>query len=317
MKKAKYSIVIPIFNASQTIEELLLRLDRVMKKNKLFYEVVFINDGSSDKSEEILSKIARKRFDVKYIELMRNFGQHNALICGINYAQGDFVITMDDDLQHPPEEIIKLVNKINLGQFDLVYGEYENKQHSSFRNWGSKIGSRLIASISGTKSKITAFRIFNKIVRDKIIKRQYYSPNLGALISAIVSPDRIGRVKIKHNRRKVGKSSYNTIKLWLFFQNLIINYTTAPLTAIFYFGLIVLVLSFAYAIILLINHIYQIWFIGNYGLIYLSICFFSGLILSSIGLSNLYLSRIYWTVLQRPQYEIRKVVMKENKKTQL
>ena len=138
--RVEYSIVIPVFKSSECLCELYDRLTRVFKKISPHYEVIFVDDASPDDSWITLQQMRFKDHRVKIIQHTRNFGQHKATLCGLKYSKGDFVITMDDDLQHPPEEIPTLIEAIrNNDEIDAVFASYESKQHSWFRNLGANV----------------------------------------------------------------------------------------------------------------------------------------------------------------------------------
>src|SRR5688572_27767623 len=138
MESCNYSVVVPVFNSEKTIAELFKRIEDVFKEAAESFEIILVDDGSGDDSWEEIKKL-KQNFPgiVKGVRFSKNFGQHNALLCGFRFTKGNFVITMDDDLQTPPEEIHKLMKAINGSKSDMVYGTYESKQHSGFRNSGS------------------------------------------------------------------------------------------------------------------------------------------------------------------------------------
>ena len=140
LREVDVSVVVPVYNSEDTLDSLIVRLEAVFSAIGRTFEVVFVDDGSRDGSWPVLERIKAARAEtVTAVQLMRNFGQHNALMCGFRHCRGAFVITMDDDLQNPPEEIPKLLNAIDAQKLDLVYGVEAEKNHENWRNLGSAV----------------------------------------------------------------------------------------------------------------------------------------------------------------------------------
>lgn len=169
MSACNYSLVIPVFNSEKSLRELFTRVTNTFQKIGQSFEIIFVEDGSQDESWNEVTKLKQEFPDiVRGIRFTKNFGQHNALLCGFRFTKGEWVITMDDDLQTPPEEISKLINKINETKADLVYGKYETKQHSLMRNTGSRLLKRLAPYASGNTTEGSSFRIISKDIVDQI-----------------------------------------------------------------------------------------------------------------------------------------------------
>jgi len=211
--------------------------------NKTF-EVIFVNDCSKDNSYKVLKNIHEKNQDVIVIDLMKNYGQQNALMCGFNYCKGKYIITLDDDLQNPPEEIPKLYQKIIDG-YDVVLGTYQIKHHNPYKNIGSYIVRKLNNRIFSTENKIkfSSFRILKKSIIDEIKFMRTPFPYISGMILSVTSS--IANVEIDHFPRKHGESHYNFKKLINLSFNLLINYSSIPLRFIGALGLIVSLLSFS------------------------------------------------------------------------
>ncbi|MCJ7698135.1 MAG: glycosyltransferase family 2 protein [Thermoplasmata archaeon] len=306
MNETKYSIIIPVYNSEKTLIELTNRLTTVLSKITINYEIIFIDDCSSDNSWQILKELYLKDHKVKIIRLQKNFGQHNATLCGLNHAKGDYVITMDDDLQHPPEEIPKLINKVQDG-FSVVFGKYKIKYHSRIKNFFSKqfqIFVRYILNLPATVF-ISSFVILRSdVVKNMIhIKSSYiYLP---ALIQKSVPINKIINVEVSHNPRNIGKSKYNLTKYFSFALNLIINYSSLPLIALSVFGFLLSLTSFGFGFLILINKILD----PNYGVLgwnslMVAISFIGGTILIGMGIIGEYLRRILTEVSHGQQYVI-------------
>ena len=206
------SIVIPTFNAKDNISRLCKELLKVFDKFKI--QIVIINDCSQDNThEECLKLIEEHRNELSYIKLSKNVGEHNAVMAGLKYSLGDWIIIMDDDFQNPPSEALKLLNYSLSHQFDVVYGNYKKKKHNFFRNTISKIND-LTANYILNKPKglyLSSFKAINKKTVKKI--SNYYGPfpYIDGLIISLTS--NIGSIETQHNERKTGKSGYSLIKL--------------------------------------------------------------------------------------------------------
>ncbi len=171
------SVVIPVYNSESILPNLVARLIETLNSISSNYEILLINDGSQDKSWTSIQKLSVENKQVRGVNLRRNYGQHNALLCGIRLAQHDVIVTMDDDLQHPPEEIHKLVQRLNEG-YDVVYGIPAELVHSSWRNFSSRFTKRFLGKILGVEGikYISAFRAFKKELRTAF--NQFDSPNV-------------------------------------------------------------------------------------------------------------------------------------------
>lgn len=217
--KIRYSVVIPVYNSENEILELNSRIKDVFKKIDRDYEIIFVNDFSIDKSANLLKNLANDDPKVKFISLSKNFGQQNTIFCGFHFASGDYIITMDDDIQYPPEEIPRLIDVIKKYNYDLVYGQCKKEKDSLFRKVGSAVFDFLISFVIGQKNKICSMRIIKRLVIEKIIKNKNYHVNIDAYIFAAIPKIRIGVCSISHNERKFGHSNYSFMKLIRFAIN--------------------------------------------------------------------------------------------------
>ena len=256
MANQKFSVVIPVYNSEKTLIELTDRLSATFSKIPGEYEIVFIDDCSSDNSWSILERIHQKDSNVKIIHLQKNFGQHNAILCGLNYAQGDYIITMDDDLQNPPEEIPKLINKMQEG-YPVVYGRYKIKHHGRVENFFSKRFQTFVHWILDIPNMvfISSFALFTSdVVKNMVhIKSSYIF--LPALVRNSVPANKIANAEVTHHPRMVGKSNYNIVKYLSLSLNLIINYSVLPLLFVGFFGVVVSFISFCYGTSILVRYL--------------------------------------------------------------
>lgn len=302
-----FSVVVPVFNSEATLKEFFQRINETFNSMKKSFEVIFIDDGSRDKSWKILGELKKENPGVvTAIRLNKNFGQHNATFCGFNFAKGNYIVTIDDDLQNPPEEIPKLISRIEDEDCELVYGIYKEQQHSFIR----KLASRLVRKYSdfwlSRHAHATSFRLIKKELLDKILDHFQSFVFIDEMLSWYT--DNIQTVIVQHEKRKISKSGYGSGKLLNYFANLVIYYTNIPLKIMVYggfiFSIVFFVISIAYVIVKI--------FVENVPLGYTSlivgILFSTSLILLALGIIGEYLSRLYMVQNKKPPYIIKKVL---------
>lgn len=299
------SIIIPTYKSS-VIEELIYEiLDAT--KNKYKIEILIVDDEGNFSNWNLFEKICSKNTNVKYIELSKNFGQHNAIMAGINFAKYEFIVTIDDDLQNPPGEIEKIVSHLINNDFDLVYGSPNKSKHSIPRRIMSK-GIRLILTkILRVKNvgKISSFRILR---RDLLSKMSINSSEVSvdALLSWATS--NIGFIGVEHNPRVNSKSNYSNKKLINFAITSIINFSTMPLkiatsAGIFTFGVGAVVL-------IVILGKYFVFGINVPGFTTLAslIILLSGTQLIILGILGEYLSKMHINIMNKPIFKVRRTI---------
>ncbi|WP_461205791.1 glycosyltransferase family 2 protein [Clostridium sp. DL1XJH146] len=222
------SVVIPVYNSFSSLDELYTQLIKVLETIFVDYEVILVDDYSSDDSFVKMREIHKKNNKFKVIRLKKNYGQQNAIKCGLDFASKDYVITMDDDLQHPPEEIINIMKKMD-EEYDVVYGIAEKKEHNFLRNLGSKATNSLFNIICHKPKdiKVSSLRCIRKDVLKEIKKNKTSFVYISAIILSITK--NIGNVYIKHRPRRYGKSNYNFSKLAKLFLKLYIYYSDTKL----------------------------------------------------------------------------------------
>lgn len=306
-KKTKLvSVVVPVFNSSSTLLELSQRLIKILIKMNIPYELIFIDDGSVDDSWKILESLQRKDKKIKIIQLNNNFGQHNALMCGFTYSKGGYIVTIDDDLQIPPEEIIKLYKKILEG-YDLVYGEYLSKRHSFCRNLGSSLIQLVYKKIFQVSGNLTAFRIIRREIIAEILA---YNRNY-TFVDGLLAwhTKNIGYVDVKHYPRSKGKSGYSIRKLLVLSFNMLTNFSILPLQMASVTGFIMSGIGLIFAVYIIVKKLYFGIPVTGFASIIVSITIFSGTQLISIGLIGEYIGRIHLNLNNKPQYTIRKKIL--------
>ncbi len=305
------SIVIPVYNSEKTIKVVVKKIkDALFRKTD--YEVILVDDRSKDGSHEKCMDLSKKYSYVKFIALSKNFGQHNAILAGLHYVKGDYIVFMDDDLQTPPEEIPKLIKKIEEGH-DVVYANYHSKHHSNLQNIGSRIND-IMANILLRKPrnlKLTSYFIIKKYLADEIVNYNGPYPYLGGLI--LRSTDNIGIVNITHNKRESGKSNYSFMKLLRLWVSGFTNFSVKPLRIAFFLGTLCSATGLVYSIVLIIRKIMDPQVILGWTSMIIAILLFSGLQLILIGLVGEYIGRMFMVQNKQPQYVIKEKYNVDNR----
>ncbi|MDR1800531.1 MAG: glycosyltransferase family 2 protein [Lachnospiraceae bacterium] len=302
-----FSVVVPVYNSRNSLELLYNRIKSVFEQTICQpFELILVDDASTDDSFLIMEKLRQADRRIKIVQLARNFGQHKALMCGLSYVKGDFVITIDDDLQHPPEEIIKLTDYIQKHpEIDVVIGNYINKKHNTFRNLGSNAMHLLSRIMLGSDKniKLTSFRLMRRYVADALLKNTERSPRIGHLLLA--TTNRIANTPVLHAQREYGKSGYSYRRLIHDFISNIINNSDLPLNLVGRLGIISFFISLALLAYYLIKYFVTGYGVSGWITQVLLLVAFSGLILFSLGIIGKYLIRIMGESKKAPIYVIR------------
>ncbi|RVT96663.1 glycosyltransferase [Rhodovarius crocodyli] len=222
------SIVVPVYRGADTVGQLVAALSALKPEGGL--EIVLVNDGSPDNSGEVCRQLAATAtVPLTYVEHARNFGEHNAVMTGLRHARGAYIINMDDDLQNPPEEVIKLYDHARLGNWDVVYTRYEKKEHEGWRNLGSQFANK-VADWLLDKPKglyLSSFRCMSALVVREVTKYRGPYPYIDGLIMQVTQ--RIDSIVVAHYPRAVGRSNYTMTRLIRLWMNLATNFSVAPL----------------------------------------------------------------------------------------
>lgn len=288
----KISIVIPVFRSAESLEPLVIRLINVLKEMVRDYEIVFVDDCSPDNSWSVLKMLKEKHGEkLKIARLLVNSGQHNAILCGFTLATGDVVVTMDDDLQNPPEEISKLIEGVDQG-FDLVIGAYDSKKHTAARNIAGKMFDQLQKWIFGLPNdfQLTSFRATKKAVVKSTCQMGGVFPYITAML--LSNSATYKNVSVKHDLRPFGNSNYTIKRSFLLAANLIFSYSPYPL----YFVAFLCLLAFFISIILGINTAYSALVYGTsvpgWASTVVIVAFFNAFIMLCLVIFGVYMSRI-------------------------
>jgi undecaprenyl-phosphate 4-deoxy-4-formamido-L-arabinose transferase len=301
------SVVIPVYNSADMLSVLYRRLRAVLAATGKRFEVVLVDDGSQDDSWAMLEQLqALDPNHVVAIQLMRNFGQHNALMCGFRHARGQFIITMDDDLQHPPEEIPKLLTAIERGDLDLVYGAYDRKQHGAAKNLASQVVNLFYRLVFNSPVTVTAFRVIRRELLETVLS---YSLNFTFVDGLLAwNTRRIGEVSVAHHPRALGRSGYRFGKLLTLALNLFTNFSLLPLQFVSFCGVSAALMGFVLGLYYFYQHLASGITVPGYASTIVSILVLGGLQLLGLGIMGEYVGRLHLNVNRKPQYSVRNVV---------
>ena len=299
----KISICIPVYNGAKTIGPLVGKLkEELLMKYKI--EIVLVNDGSNDNSSEVCEMLAKSDSLVKFINLSRNFGEHNAVMAGLNYCTGDCAVIMDDDFQTPPEEVSKLIAKLNEG-YDVVFSSYGKKQHNVFRNIGSKFNN-LIATIMIKKPYnlyLSSFKVINRFLIDNIIKFKGPYPYVDGLILRISR--KYATVHVSHAKRVEGKSGYTLKKLISLWLTTFTNFSVLPLRFATIVGFLFALISLCGAIFVIIEKIMDPNLPMGWASLIVSLFLVASVQMFAIGIVGEYLGRLFMKSTDMPQFIVR------------
>jgi glycosyltransferase involved in cell wall biosynthesis len=303
----EYSVIVPVFNSEKTLEELFTRISSVFSEPAINFEIIFVDDGSSDNSWEIIKNLKNNNKEtIKAARLSKNYGQHNATFCGLGFAEGNNIITIDDDLQTPPEEISKLISTMKADSSEMVYGYYKNKKHSIFRNAGSKMLKKTGKMLKRSHGEGSSFRLFTKELADKILTHSQNFVFVDELL--LWYTDDISFCSVEHLERKEGRSGYSNFKLINLALNLMIYYSAIPLKIMTWGGLLSSILSFLVGIYFLLRKIFFHHIPAGYTSLIVAILFSTSLIIFSLGIIGEYIYRMYMLQNKKPSFSIKKVL---------
>ena len=297
-------MVVPVYNGQATLTELVTRLGIVLAGISAPFEVLLINDGSKDRSWNVIRELSKNHDWVRGIDLTRNFGQHNALLCGIRHATREITVTMDDDLQHPPDEIPKLLERLAEG-YDVVYGKPQHEMHSFWRNFASRTTKLVLAGILGadTAANVSAFRAFRTQLRDGFANYQSPYVSIDALLAWQTT--RFTYVNVRHDPRVEATSNYNFRKLMTQAFNMMTGFSVFPLQAAILLGFALTVFGIALLVYVLGSYLVHGSTVPGFTFLASIISIFSGAQLFVLGIMGEYLARMHFRSMEKPPYVIR------------
>lgn len=306
MSSPALSFVIPLYNSAATIGPLVKTIDAMSIDGG--HEVVLVNDGSADNTRAVCHELVKTcKTPVTYIEHARNFGEHNAVMTGWRHASGTFVVNLDDDGQNPPEEAVRLWQHATREGLDVVFGHYEIKQHSLFRNFGSWFTNRMTdwALDKPAGFYLSSFRCVSGFITKQVANYSGPYPYLDGLLLQVTQ--RIGSITVRHDKRTAGTSGYTFRRLLRLWLSAWLNFSLAPLRAATLLGLLAALGGLASFSVIL-----WLWFEDRgpgygWGWVTSAVVLFSGVQLVMLGLFGEYLGRMFLTINQRPQAVVREI----------
>jgi glycosyltransferase involved in cell wall biosynthesis len=298
------SIVVPVYNSQDSLAELTARLQQVLTPLAKAYEVILVNDGSQDQSWQTICQLSERHAWVRGINLMRNYGQHNALLCGVRAASYETVVTLDDDLQHPPEEIPKLLSELDRG-YDVVYGTPIHQKHSLWRNLASYFTRLALQGTMGVQNarKVSAFRALRTQVRSAFASYQSPFVILDVLLSWGTTS--FAAVPVNHAARQMGVSNYTFRKLILHAINMVTGFTVLPLQLASLMGFGFALFGILVLFYVIGRYLVQGGSVPGFPFLASIIAIFSGVQLFALGIMGEYLARMHFRIMEKPTYVVR------------
>ncbi len=310
-RQAAVSVVVPVYNSAESLRELTDRITATLRGR--CFEIILVNDASADDSWDVVVALQSEHPTVRGIDLARNFGQHNALLAGIRAARYDVVVTVDDDLQHPPEEIPRLVERLDDG-FDVVYGAEHSEVHGLLRTSASRLTKLALSQFmaADTARHVSAFRAFRTSIREAFATYDAAMVNIDVMLTWGTS--RFTYVEVHHDQRKYGQSNYTVGKLMTHAWNMITGYSVRPLQLASFLGFAftafgILVLGFVLG-----NYFVRGGKVPGFTLLASAIAIFAGIQLFALGVIGEYLARTHMRIMGRPGYVVRSTTFDEPQK---
>ena len=313
--KTLVSFVIPCYRSQDTISGVVREIRETMAALSPYdYEIVLVNDGSPDNTFEVISELALSDSHIIAVDLAKNFGQHAALMSGLNNCSGDIIVCLDDDGQTPACEVGKLLERLESDDCDIAMAAYEHKQHSAFRNFGTKLNNLMTEIMLGKPRDLsmTSYFAMKRFVVDEILNYKNCFPYLDGLILRCTR--RIRTVPVEHRAREVGSSGYTLGKLFSLWMDGFTAFSVKPLRLASIFGALTAFAGFIYTIVIVINYFVGSGIpIGWSSTVALQLII-GGIILLVLGLIGEYIGRIYMCINSAPQYVERRVIRRDNAK---
>ena len=304
------SVVVPVYRSAASLATLHRRVVEAVEKLTQDFEIILVEDCGGDSSWEVIEEIAKNDFRVQGVRMSRNFGQHNALLCGIRAARYDVIVTLDDDLQNPPEEIGKLIGLLD-EEVDVVYGTPDNEHHGFLRDQASRITKLALQSAMGaeTARNVSAFRVFRTRIRDAFAS--YRGPYVSIDVLLTWGTTRFAHLPVRHEPRHVGESNYTLRKLSTHALNMMTGFSTLPLQIASIIGFIFTLFGFGILAYVMIGYFSRGGSVPGFPFLASIIAIFSGAQLFALGIIGEYLARMHFRTMDRPAYVVRAIADRE------
>lgn len=309
----KISFVIPCYRSEQTLPRVIAEIEEKMKTMEGYeHDIFLVNDCSPDNTLDVIKKLCEEHPHIKGIGFAKNFGQHSALMAGLRYSDGDYVVCLDDDGQTPANEVDRLIEKLEEG-YDAVYAEYEHKRHSSFRNFGSHVNEMMARVLLGKPKELflsSYFAVKRFVVDDMVRYENSYPYVIGLVLRATKN---IVNVPVNHREREEGTSGYTLKKLLGLWFNGFTAFSVKPLRIATFLGVMSAGLGFVYGFYTIVKRLVNPDVPVGFSALMSAIVIFGGLIMFMLGLIGEYVGRIYISMNNSPQYVIREKMNLEGK----
>jgi undecaprenyl-phosphate 4-deoxy-4-formamido-L-arabinose transferase len=304
MSNTSLSIVIPVYNSAAILPELIKQLHELLPAMAVNHEIILVNDGSKDESWAVICSLTAEYPELRGINMMRNYGQHNALLCGIRAARLAIIVTMDDDLQHPPAEIQKLLAKLAEG-FDVVYGFPQKERHGFLRTLASQMTKIALQRSMGaeTARKISAFRAFPSGLSAAFA--DYRSPFVSIDVLLTWGATRFTAITVRHAPRNSGASNYTFMKLLTHAFNMMTGFSVIPLQIASFMGFACALFGLFILVYVLGRYFLLGYSVPGFPFLASIIAIFSGAQLLALGIIGEYLARMHFRMMERPTYTIK------------
>lgn len=304
------SIVVPVYNSEQSLPLLVQAIETALADYGAPFELILVNDGSRDQSWAVIQTLVQRHAWITGIDLMRNYGQHNALLCGIRAAKHAVIVTMDDDLQHPPAEIPKLLAMLEKG-YDVVYGTPAREQHGLWRDLASQVTKLALQSAMGvqTARKVSAFRAFRTELRRAF--QHYNSPYVSIDVLLTWATTRFAAVTVEHAPRRFGKSNYTLRKLIVHTFNMLTGFSALPLQIASLLGFAFTGFGALIFLYVIARYLIEGGSVPGFPFLASIIAIFSGVQLFTLGIIGEYLARMHFRSMERPGSVVRHVIRHE------
>lgn len=298
------SVVVPVYRAALSLTELQRRITTTLEGIGCEFEIVFVEDAGGDNSWEVIQDLVAIDNRSRGIQLSRNYGQHNALLCGIRAARNDVIVTLDDDLQNPPEQIPKLLARLSDG-FDVVYGAPDREQHGFWRNQASRLTKLALQNAMGARNArhVSAFRAFNARIRDAFDR--YRGPLVSIDVLLTWGTTRFSYVTVQHDPRTIGVSNYTLRRLITHALNMITGFTTIPLQMASVAGFTFSLFGLSVLVYVVGRYLIEGTSVPGFAFLASIIAIFSGVQLFALGILGEYLARMHLRTMDRPPYSVR------------
>ncbi|MCH5339976.1 MAG: glycosyltransferase family 2 protein [Acetatifactor sp.] len=304
----KVSFVIPCYRSENTLPQVVAEIQEKMKTLPQYeYDIFLVNDCSPDRTIDVIRRLCQENENIRGIDFAKNFGQHSALMAGLRHSDGDYVVCLDDDGQTPADEVDKLLSKLEEG-YDAVYAKYDHKQHSAFRNFGSKVNERMTRTMLGKPKELyvsSYFALKRFVVEDMVKYENSYPYVIGLVLRATRN---IANVPVNHRERESGVSGYTLGKLLALWLNGFTAFSVKPLRIATAIGGFSAFMGFLYGIYTVIKRFVNPDVPMGFSAIMAALVFFGGMIMLMLGLIGEYVGRVYISLNNSPQYVIREKI---------